>query len=275
NLNKGNLTADDNIKNLQRQMEERIDSLDNYIVTAPITGLVTEVNAQEGNGYQATTGALMTIQAVDVLEVTTQIDEYDINNVVIGQKVKIMTDATGEDELDGIVTFIAPIGTAATGNSTSNTFEVRVDIINKDARLRLGMSAKLNLVVDSHDDVLAVPYDAIEEEEGGAHYVYVADKKEAAPAEDKKTVLGIEIIDMNGEKKEAVDISPAPEDDTDGSGKKSGFAAMGKGKKIPVQVGLEGDYYTEIISTEIKEGMTVLVNSEAAEVRENMPMMGF
>lgn len=269
NLNKGNLTADDNVKSLQRQMEERVDSLDNYIVTAPITGLVTEVNAQEGNGYQATTGALMTIQAVDIFEVTTQIDEYDINNVSVGQQVKIMTDATGEDELEGKVTFIAPIGTAATGNSTSNTFQVKIDILNKDERLRLGMSAKLNLVVDSHNGVLAVPYDAIEEEEGGAHFVYVADKKDNAPA-DKKTVLGIEVIGMDGEKKETKDLNPTS---TDAGG---GFPARGKGKKIPVQIGLEGDYYTEIISTDIKEGMTVYVNSQAGEVKDGGPgpMMG-
>ncbi|MBQ6129357.1 MAG: efflux RND transporter periplasmic adaptor subunit, partial [Lachnospiraceae bacterium] len=65
NLNKGNLTANDNVKSLERQKEQSEDSLDNYIVTAPISGLVTAVNAEEGNGYQATTGALMTIQAVD------------------------------------------------------------------------------------------------------------------------------------------------------------------------------------------------------------------
>lgn len=266
NLNKGNLTADDNIKNLQRQMEERVDSLENYIITAPISGLVTEVNAQEGNGYQATTGALMTIQAVDVLEVTTQIDEYDINNVTEGQKVIIMTDATGEDELEGKVTFISPLGTAATGNNTSNTFEVRVDILNKDERLRLGMSAKLNLVIDSHDDVLAVPYDAIEEEDG-VNYVYVKEKTNEDAEKEKKNILGIEVIGMDGKVKESTDTDiPVGAD-----GK---IDLSKKGRKVPVQIGLEGDYYTEVISPDVKEGMTVFVNSKAGELTDDMLMMG-
>lgn len=277
NYNKGNVTANDNVKSLERQKEERIDSLDNYIVTAPITGMVTTVNAQEGNGYQATTGALMTIQAVDVLEVTTQVDEYDINNVKLGQKVIIMTDATGEDELEGKVTFIAPTATAATGNNTANTFEVRVDVVKKDDRLKLGMSTKLNFLVDVHKDVLAVPYDAIEEKEGGAHYIYVVDKTVAdADADADKKNNTIPVIGLDGLLKNGGDdTKPETEgnDKSDGSGGK-GFANKPEGtKEIPVQIGLEGDYYTEVISPEIKEGMTVLVNSTAGELMSDFEMM--
>ena len=279
--NKGNVTADDNIKSLERQKEERVDSLDNYIVTAPISGLVTTVNAQEGNGYQATTGALMTIQAIDVLEVTTQVDEYDINNVVLGQKVAIMTDATGEDELDGRVTFIAPIATTAQGNATasasntSNTFEVKIDILNKDSRLRLGMSTKLNFLVDVHKDVLAVPYDAIEEKEGGAHYIYVVDKA-AAEAAEKKKDGGIDVIGLDGllkgDKDDSDDDVAFGDEDPDKKKKELPKKPPGT-KEIPVQIGLEGDYYTEVISPDISEGMTVLVNSTAGELQSDFEMM--
>ena len=276
-LTKGNVQANDNIKTLERQKEQNEDSLDNYIVTAPIAGLVTAVNAQEGNGYQATTGALLTIQAVDVLEVTTQVDEYDINNVKIGQSVAIMTDATGEDELTGIVTFIAPTATAAqsgtnataTSTSSSSSFEVKIDIQNKDDRLRLGMSAKLNILVDTHKNVLAVPYDAIEEEEGGAKCIYVMDKN--APADTAKPASGgIEVIGVDG----TTTTTPVPSGKPD---KPSGMtdkpsAAPAGAKKIPVQIGLEGDYYTEVISPDIKEGMTVVVNSTAGEIKNDMGM---
>lgn len=271
NLNKGNVTANDSVKNLERQLEERVDSLDDYIVTAPISGLVTEVNAQEGNGYQANTGALMTIQAVDVFEVATQIDEYDINNVKLGQRVVIMTDATGDDELEGIVSFVAPTATrpqTATG-STSNTFEVKIDVLNKDERLRLGMSAKINIIVDTHRDVLAVPYDAIEQKEGGANVIYVLDKtaSNAAPEENKSggiPVIGIDGL-MKGANKE--DSAPSAPENT------SPLASVQGAREVPVQIGLEGDYFTEVISQDIKEGMTVLVNSQAGELPDDFTMM--
>jgi len=271
NYNKGNLQANDAVKNLERQKEQNEDTLENYIVTAPISGLVTEVNAQEGNGYQANTGALMTIQAVDVFEVATQIDEYDINNVKLGQRVVIMTDATGDDELEGIVSFVAPTATrpqTATG-STSNTFEVKIDVLNKDERLRLGMSAKINIIVDTHRDVLAVPYDAIEQKEGGANVIYVLDKtaSNAAPEENKSggiPVIGIDGL-MKGANKE--DSAPAAPENT------SPLASVQGAREIPVQIGLEGDYYTEVISPDIKEGMTVLVNSQAGELPDDFTMM--
>ena len=47
-----------------------------------------------------------------------------------------------------------------------------------------------------------------------------------------------------------------------------------KGRKVPVQIGLEGDYYTEVISPDVKEGMTVFVNSKAGELTNDMLMMG-
>ncbi len=268
NLNKGNLQANDNIKTLERQKEQNIDSLDNYIVTAPISGLVTEVNAQEGNGYQATTGALMTIQAVDIYEVTTQIDEYDINDVKIGQNVAIMTDATGKEELSGKVTFIAPTATAQQSGSSSSAvaFEVRIDIAGKDERLRLGMSTKLNILVDTHKNVLAVPYDAIEEKEDGKTVIYVADKTATASVtqEEGKNILGIQVVGKDGIVKEP---DQAQMDMPEVSGQ-SGMP--GGSKEIPVQIGLESDYYTEVISPDISEGMTVYVDSKAGELGDEM-----
>ncbi len=277
NYNKANVQANDNVKSLERQLEQNQDSLDNYIVTAPISGIITSVNAQEGNGYQASTGALFTVQAIEVYEVTTQVDEYDINNVKVGQKVAIMTDATGEDELEGKVTFIAPVATAAssssavsTGASSSNTFEVKVDILKKDERLRFGMSAKLNILVDTHDNVLVVPYDAIEQKENGETVIYVVDKSKdpAGVADDDKS--GIPVVGLDGLTKKDDDKS---EKGAFGSGEKPGMpGAKGNAKEIPVQIGLESDYYTEIISKDISEGMTVLVNGKAGELTNDMSM---
>lgn len=273
--NRGNVKANDDVKTLERQKEEKVDSLDNYIITAPISGVVTEVNAQEGNGYQATTGALMTIQAVDVYEVTTQVDEYDINNVVVGQEVAIMTDATGDDEFKGKVTFIAPIATSSSGSgnatassgSGSTTFEVKIDILDKDQRLRLGMSAKLNILIDTHKNVLAVPYDAIEEKDGGQTVIYVVDKNAEDSKKKPESGLDITIIGKDGLVKDDDKDKPGEGDKTSGFGGKPANT-----KEIPVQIGLESDYYTEVISNQISEGMTVVINSSAGEIKGDMSM---
>ena len=54
------------------------------------------------------------------------------------------------------------------------------------------------------------------------------------------------------------------------------LAGKDNAREIPVQIGLESDYYTEVISNEISEGMTVLVNSKAGELQNEMEdLMGF
>ena len=62
------------------------------------------------------------------------------------------------------------------------------------------------------------------------------------------------------------------DDKPDDKDKKPQAAGKPRGKEIPVQIGLESDYYTEVISDQLKEGMTVLVNSTAGELENEMPM---
>lgn len=285
NYARDSLTSGDTVTNLERQMEEYVERLDDYVVYAPITGMVTSVNAEEGNGYQATSGALMTIQAVDSYEVTTQIDEYDIPNVKVGQRVVIMTDATGDEELEGSVRFISP---TATAGQSGNTYEVDIDILTSHENIKLGMSAKLNIILESHDNVLAVRYDAIEEEDG-KNVIYIVDDETAAKMQhksdkkaDSQTEDGIMVF--------------GPDGGNAGSGNKSGSKASSEdeqtfwqylfapkksseeveaelkgpaasAKKVVVNVGIEGDYYTEVMSDEITEGQSILVNSTSGQLQ--------
>lgn len=301
NYAKDALTAGDNVTSLERQLNEQTDKLDDFKVTAPIAGMVTTVNAQEGNGYSSQSGALLVVQAVDTFEVTTQIDEYDINRVAVGQKVAIMTDATGDDTLDGEVSFIAPT-TTVVQNAASNTYEVKINVLTKDDRLKLGMSAKLNIITESHDNVLAVRYDAIEEKDTGELVVYVLDDAEVSQQEDATEDAseqgGILVVKEDGTAKISGTPTPAAADKTDKkatndkkskkkkdqkdekpsfikylfSSKDDLDAVVGlddkKGaREVIVTKGIEGDYYTEIQSPEIKEGMVVMVNSKTGAMQ--------
>ena len=314
NYAKENLSAGDNVENLERQYTDYEEKLSDYIVHAPITGLVTAVNAQEGNGYQANTGALMTIQAIDSFEVTTQIDEYDINSVQIGQKVVIRTDATGDEDIDGVVSFISPTattgqsGASASTSSSGNTFEVKIDVNSTDSRLKLGMSAKLNIITDSHDNVLTVRYDAIEEKSNGEHVVYIAEGGDSGKGKDGKfsggkpgesdAEGGILVVGVDGSAK--VTGTPEPGEkpeggeegrpDFDGGNKKVSFLkylfssnkdeliagpedSFNASKEVVVTVGIEGDYYTEISSPDITEGTVLMVNSKNGEMQNAFMQM--
>lgn len=281
NYDKGNLSAGDSTRNLERALEDYQDSLEDYIVTAPISGIVTKVDVEEGNGFNG--GNLMVIQQNDSYIVSTEIDEYDIPLVQKGQKVIIKTDATRDDELEGVVSFVSPTATSASSSATGSaaaamgassgasvTYTVEIDLLTKDDRLKLGMSAKLNIIADEHKDTLVVRYDAIEEEDDGSKVIYTVDntKKDTTANGAATGDNDILVVDEKGNAKSSM---PGGMPGAAGNANKK-FEPEG-GKKIPVEIGIEGDYYVEIFSDEIKEGMQVFVNPNNGEGKSSFDRM--
>jgi len=215
---KSSLTEGDSTDELKEQLEDLQTNLENCVVKAPVSGIVTSLSVKTGDTYIE--GDMMTIQNCDTYAVSAQIDEYDISDLEEGMEVVIKTDATRDDELKGVISFVSPTATASTGSSTSATYEVTVDIMTEDDRLKLGMTAKLNIIVDEAKDVFTVPYDAISTNANGESVIYT------------------------------------PEATQQG---------------IVVEVGMEGDYYTQIMSDEIYEGMKIIIPSAAgtAETSED------
>ena len=104
------------IKEAQKQVKEAKENLDNCAVTAPVSGTVTSLSVEEGDTYSG--GTLLQIQDTQSFVITTSVDEYDISDVKVGQRVVILTDATDNDELEGKVTFVAPSTDSSGSTST-------------------------------------------------------------------------------------------------------------------------------------------------------------
>jgi HlyD family secretion protein len=148
-----NQQLNDNTVSLQNQLKTAELNLADSTITSPFAGTVTEVLAVLGSRPN---GALFVIQDTKGLELTTTVAEYDIPQVHQGLHVRFTTEATGSDELSGTVDRISP-----TAINTDGDFEVIVRIDKPDDRLRIGMNAKLTIVIDSRPSVYSVPYDAI------------------------------------------------------------------------------------------------------------------
>lgn len=154
-------------------IEKLQDDVEKCVVTAPVSGTITAVNAIEGNSGN---GLLFVIQKTDDLKVVTNIKEYDIATVGIGDTVIIKTDATGDEEFSGTLTKIAPTSTlTATGETTSSTdaeFEAEVAVNSGADSLRIGMNARLSIVTEEHTGVFSVPFEAVDTINGKS-YVYI------------------------------------------------------------------------------------------------------
>lgn len=143
----------DNTISISSQLTTAKNNLQDATIIAPVAGTITEVLATLG---MRANGAMFVIQDTGSLELSTTVAEYDIPLIKEGQAVQFTTDATGSDLLSGTVDRISP-----TAINTDGDFTVTVRIDQPDERLRIGMNAKLTIVLESRPATFAVPYDAI------------------------------------------------------------------------------------------------------------------
>jgi HlyD family secretion protein len=152
-------------------LKQARDNADKRTVTAPVGGLVTVLNAQNGQslsggGSSSTSAAgsgsgstgAVEISDLATLRARVQVNEVDLVNVTIGQKAKVSFDALPDGDASGTVSAISPTGTNTQGVVTYDV-DVTLDII--DARLRPNMSCTADIVTETKESALVVPTSAL------------------------------------------------------------------------------------------------------------------
>lgn len=161
------LSADQSQQELQ--LSELEDSLSDYVITAPMSGEITELNCKVGDITEvSSTTSLATITNYDKMSVSISVSEYDISQLSVGSEVTVTVDALGRD-FDGTVTSIDKIGT---NSSSIAYFTCEVQFTPDDDVLE-GMTAEVSLTVTEADDAVVLPSDAIMTDTDGSSYVYV------------------------------------------------------------------------------------------------------
>lgn len=151
-------------------------------VTAPISGTVTTVNADEGS-YATASAPMFVIANVDTLEVTTGINEQNVSKIRVGQEVLLKISSVSDKWFSGSITEISKVMNAQTKN-----YPITIALNNQDDNLVAGMYAEINVIVDHADDALVIPVNAIVYKEAQpVAYVAQAD----GTVKEAKLTLGI------------------------------------------------------------------------------------
>lgn len=169
--------------NASKQLEDLKKQLENCTIKAEKSGTITSLGIAQGDTPNV--GALlMTIENNSKLKITVNIDEKDILKVEEGMKVSITSEATGETEINGIVSKVIKI-ISSNGNSQSPeggssgssgfTAEITID---EESDLLIGMKAKAKIMLVEKDNCYSVLYDCIMYDDTGNPYVLVADTNE-------------------------------------------------------------------------------------------------
>ena len=99
-----------------------------------------------------------------------KVDETEVDMLREGMDVKISVGAIADSDYPAVIEKIAPMASDENG---TNTFEVKAALrAGESANLRAGYSANANVVLESVENVLAVP-ESVVEYTGDKAYVYV------------------------------------------------------------------------------------------------------
>ena len=183
NLTKQVLNASDNLRSAELSVEDTQKQVDNYTITAPISGTIISKDVKVGDTVgtsTATADTMCVIYDMSYLEMTLNVDELDILNIKEGQKATITADAVSGQTFEGVVTSISKAGTT-TGGTTTYPVTIRID---DTGDLLPGMNATAEIVTESADNVLSVPNAAITR---GNYVLVTKESPSAANADDSMT----------------------------------------------------------------------------------------
>ena len=130
-------------------------------ITSPIDGVVISKSVEEGQTVAASfsTPELFTI-AKDLkdMRVVADVDEADIGEVKVGQRVTFTVDAYPDDTFQGYVTQVRQ---EATTTNNVVTYEVVISAPNNDLKLKPGLTANVNIYTNEIKNTLSVPSKAL------------------------------------------------------------------------------------------------------------------
>lgn len=276
-----------------KSLEDAKEQRENLIVLAPCDGTIATLDVSEGD--EIASGALMcSILEGEDMNLTIAVDELDVVEVAVGQKVKITVDALSDAEMDGEVYKIAPVGSNSGGVTT---YDVELTFDAAGSGVRSGMNATGEITVASAENTLYVPVEALMTigndtylmvESSGGQTMSMSDASGMTPP-DGATGDGQSDASADGEttkRRGRDDFAAQQAEKTGGNALTKAVSAVKawlyegvntdsqpvSGTLVKVETGMQNDDYVEILSG-VSEGDVVLYTASSTSTSSSM-MMG-
>jgi HlyD family secretion protein len=229
--------AEHGVAQAQAALREAENRLAKTTIRAPINGIVTRLNVEEGEtaivGTMNNPGSLLlTISDLSVMEAVVRVDETDVPAIALGDSASIEIDAFARQSFTGKVTEIAHSSvvqrkatttTASGGQGQAIDFEIVITIDTPPSALRPDLSATAQIVTATRADALSIPIIALT----------VRDRKALQPLPQQDSAA-----------------SAAAAEATRNTGDQEGVFVIREGKAhfTPVEVGIAGAEHFEVLS---------------------------
>ncbi len=167
-----------NVESAENQLSSAKKSLDDYRVTAPISGTVITKNAKAGDNINATyANPLAVIYDLSKVKFRMKVDELDVLKIAVGQEVTVTADALPEVEMTGHITNIS-LEAITNGGVTEYPVTVEMDEVGS---LLPGMNVSARIVLEEQKNALCIPVDALMR----GNVVYVKNAPEQQTGEEE------------------------------------------------------------------------------------------
>jgi HlyD family secretion protein len=218
-------------------LAEARDRLSKTTIRAPMDGIVTRLNVEEGStaiiGTTNNPGSLLlTIADLSAMEAVVRVDETDLPDIQVGDSAIISIDAFPRQKFTGRVTEIgyssvrSPLqqGTPTSSQGQAIDYEIVVTLDNPPASLRSDLSVSADIITATREQALSIPIIALTVRERAA--------SEALPNEDR-----------------AVEAAAAALGSDTARVDQEGVFVVRDGKAVfvPVTVGIAGKGYFEVL----------------------------
>jgi len=125
------------------------------LIKAPIAGIVTSFTGVEGS-MVAPSSPVAVIENLDNLEITISVIERYSTLISLGNRVIVTFDAIPGETFTATVTSLSP---TIDSRTRTRTAKARLDV--PEPRVIAGMYANLNIIIDTRENVIVVPYSAL------------------------------------------------------------------------------------------------------------------
>ena len=198
-------------------------NLEETNIRSPIDGIVLAKSISIGQTINTSKNPLFLISNdLNTMIITAHVSEADIGKVKLDQKAEFSVDAFPNTKFNGSVSQIR--NEPKTINNIV-TYDVIIEVSNTELKLKPGMTAEVNTIVDNKNDVLRVPTSALR---------FVPPPNANAKPIPESTGNKTYIWTLTGNNQ----LNP-----------------------VMIKTGISDDYYTEILEGDIKDGDEVVIEA--------------
>jgi len=153
-----------NLEAADARIAQAREALSHTIISSPIDGVVTRLNAEVGEMVMTGTMNNPGTVIIEVADLSTmllvaQVDEADVGKLEVGQKGRVHVQAWPDKIFDGEVRTVAL--SHKFSNQGTKYYEAEVLLINPDEQVFTGMTADVDIAVAEHGEILIVPSQAV------------------------------------------------------------------------------------------------------------------